>query len=457
MQPKRRIQGKSRFKLTEKTRLRIREEIGSRQVKEFAQEVGIPIGSLNNLLYSGRGKTISYGDHVKIFRVKPPDENQIRADGTFFRQMVRLFLYLSGSSKTDFCRDLASEFDRHVYTAFRVVNGLTETVDPILEMFVKEKLSATGTPEKGLEAAIERHERENPDPEERRYSYDEIKPHVEYLVKHLGPCATKLLGRGPGYYEAPPYPTVSEDVYKTIVDLFERTKRALTSGFEIEMEGIIDEVFDRETNGMVPYYKVRPLLDYLEGKGVALKELLGRSRTYYDNSPKFRRVPGKRYRDILSLFYVHFSGEELERIVQNSQLPIESITISELKKLLCLIYEGDVTHQVGVTSNQHDNTLPTKRLEHYISEISDSSLPHENIIFGVLGIMKENELVGAKNKLKYNSNDRHYAGELIYVEGKGEFGVVTTIQPRNINEGYISVKFYPSGKSAKLYGRIQST
>lgn len=227
---------------------------------------------------------------------------QRRVDGTRFRQLVRLWLHLTANGKQTLYRELSSQYGIVERTVYRIISGDIKTIDRNLEDFMKRKLSTIGIPESKLEAAIEQHERENPNAEEERYSYDQMKPILDYLKENLGISPTRILGRDPAYFKKHWSATVSGEKYRYAERLRERTKLALSSGSWEEIENILNGVYGREPGERVLYQRVKPLLDYLESKGESIKKLLGRSKSYYE-SLKLGTISRERCEEIIGVFY----------------------------------------------------------------------------------------------------------------------------------------------------------
>jgi hypothetical protein len=92
---KNKILPKPRIRLTRQNRKYFLENIlGNRPIGEFSKNRGLPYALIYNLVHA-RINSLSPRNYREIFRQDPPSQQPERVDGTYFRDMVALWIFLN--------------------------------------------------------------------------------------------------------------------------------------------------------------------------------------------------------------------------------------------------------------------------------------------------------------------------------------------------------------------------
>ena len=272
---------------TDQCRVHITEDMFSRffmnifksTVSEFAHKKGLPYSIVYNLVH-GRIKSISARDYERIFAEKPPDRHLERVDGKYFREMVRLWLFLNHDAKK---KDLYKEFypDKKIKKVdSRIFSGKVKTIEIRLEKTMQQKFFDHGLDRSEIRTWIE--ELHKIDQEE-RISYEEAKPVLASLEQVFNISPSCVLNQWIGRYESGELKTISMDRYHDILDLKEKADRTLRSGSRFEMEKLHEEICGKR-DGMTLFSEIEDELDFLrEYRTKGIKKYLGRSVSYYKN------------------------------------------------------------------------------------------------------------------------------------------------------------------------------
>lgn len=316
-----------RLQLTNEIREEIRKKKKGNTWKEFERKYRISFDARNLV---NQNKTISFKDYEKIFG-KKPTVKPVRVDAELSRGMGRLLFYRYGIGKEEFYKELAKKFNINKYNISRIFRGVATNVNKRLEDYIKSKLLELGL-KSGLEIklAIEELEKENPDIEGKRYSYDEFKEHYEYLKENLRVGYAPLIGKSLVHYKAPNHGTISEERYKYLSELHKRTEQALKSSSCKELIKIREEIYGRQADGRVHWLTAKPFLECLEIFGFSTTKLLGRSKSYYEKSKDSTTISRERYDNIVNLFNQYISsffdgGKEKKSVVSRNLLSILEI------------------------------------------------------------------------------------------------------------------------------------
>ncbi|UCD31534.1 MAG: hypothetical protein JSV38_12165 [Desulfobacterales bacterium] len=255
------------------------------KISELANDIGLPYGMVYNLIY-GRIKSLSAQDYKLIFGENPPDQSLTRVDGAYFRQMVRLWLYLNDDVTE---ADLYREFhqDKQLKKVdYRLFSGVTKTIDNSLERVMEQKFLDQSFDRQDIKELIKELVLiEN----EERVSYHKIKPIVGYLQKKLDVNPTRILNQRSIRYENGELKTVSKKVYDDALELKKRTESALNSGSRFRVERIREEIYGKR-KGFTLYSEVESELEFLQMYGKkGVRKFLGRSISYYKKS-KLKRI-----------------------------------------------------------------------------------------------------------------------------------------------------------------------
>ena len=289
------------------------------KIPETARRSGLPYLMVYNLVH-GRVRSVSPRNYRKLFREAPPHQDPKKVDGTFFRKMVRLWLYLDdGVTQADLYREF---YGRH-YTKRvdnRIFTGQVKTVSPQLEKMMLHKFEAAGLARAEVERWIEDLE-SRPQPD--RVPYQRIRPLLLFLQAELNIHPTAILNQSFVRYETGYLQSVSGAVYDRAQALQKKVEQALSSGCRYEVDKIRESVYGGRSDYTL-YSKIEEELRFL--KKFALKGAkfyLGRGMGHYERG-KSRRIASWRANNII---------EACESFVrQRPDLPIASLPRSQRRK-----------------------------------------------------------------------------------------------------------------------------
>ncbi len=161
------------------------------KVSQTARRSGLPYLMVYNLVH-GRVRSISARNYLKLFGEAPPKQEPRKVDGSFFRSMVRLWLYLNadatqaGLYREFYGRHHTKRIDNRIFT------GQVKTVSPRLEKMMLDKFETAGLTKAELERWIDDFE-SRPQPE--RVPYQRIRPLLLFLHKALNVHPTAILNQ----------------------------------------------------------------------------------------------------------------------------------------------------------------------------------------------------------------------------------------------------------------------
>lgn len=279
--------------------------ISGRGYKDVAEEKRIPVTRIQN--YASRAKSISVANYTAICG-KKPSVKSARVNGDFFRQMVNVWMQSFNIPRSQFFEELSAKFNVCSYTVCRIVMGFTQSVDRRFEDYMRDKFAASSLSLEQITQSLRRLRRTNS--RQGRYSYGSVQPILAYVQVYLGKGPSELLNRSVAYYKSNPEKTLSASRYRYALSLVRRSERALVSGSREDFERLRLKVNKKE--GRVPYYIVMPVIDFLKSEGVAVKELLGRSISFYEGSDSYsewKTVSSERYNIIEDALREHIANE----------------------------------------------------------------------------------------------------------------------------------------------------
>ena len=297
------------------------------KVPETARRSGLPYLLVYNLVH-GRVRSVSARNYRKLFREAPPNQDPRKVDGTFFRKMVRLWLYLNeGATQAGLYREF---FGRHHTKRVdnRIFTGQVKTVSPQLEKMMLQKFEAAGLARVEVERWIDDFE-SRPQPD--RVSYQRIRPLLLYLQKALNVHPTAILNQSIVRYETGYLQSVSRVVYDRAQALQKKVEQALSSGRGYEVDKIRESVYGGRSDYTL-YSKIEEELRFLKKfarKGA--KFYLGRGMGHYEQG-KSRRIASWRAEKIIA---------DCEAFIrQRPDLPIASLPRSQRHKWIGLLFAG---------------------------------------------------------------------------------------------------------------------
>ena len=274
-----------RVELNEEILKKILKRISSGSVSEMADDIGLPYHLVYNLVH-GRINSLSEENYKLIFGEEPPRQAVKRVNSTYFRGMVKLWLFLKGDASE---ADLYREFfpDRNVNKIdYRVFSEVTQTVEKKIEHAMEQKFIDQGFDRLDI---IELIRELNLIEKQERVPYKDIKPVLSFLSETLNINPTRILNQWFVRYEDGELKTVSKKVYDDVMQLNRRTERALRSGSRYKVEKIREEIYGKKT-GYTLFSEIEEELEFLRKfGGKNPRQYLGRSVSHYKKS-RLKRI-----------------------------------------------------------------------------------------------------------------------------------------------------------------------
>jgi hypothetical protein len=307
-----------RITLTDGIRRNFFDKIFPGTVAELATVKGLSYNLVYNLVH-GRIHSLSKIDYRRIFGEDPPYQVPKRVDGNFFRDMVRLWLFLNDDITES---DLYEEFykgKRFKRVDYRIFSGEIRSVDRRLERIMEQKFLDQGFGRPEIEKGIQELDRMS---EEERVDYEEIRPVLDYLEEALEVNPSRILKQWSVRYESGELRTVPDGVYAYALDLKKRTEEAVRSGSRFALEKLREEIYGRR-EGLTLYSEVEEELEFLRKHArKSPKRYLGRSISAY-RKRKLKRIASWRAQKI---------RDDCKECLGNRQdLPLDSIPKSYAK------------------------------------------------------------------------------------------------------------------------------
>ncbi len=274
-----------RITLTDGIRRNFFDKIFPGTVSELATVKGLSYNLVYNLVH-GRIHSLSKSDYRRIFGDEPPYQVPKRVDGAFFRDMVRLWLFLSDDITES---DLYEEFykgKKFKRVDYRIFSGEIRSIDRRLERIMEQKFLDHGFGRSEIEKGIRDLERMG---EEERVDYEEIRPALDYLEDALEVNPSRILNQWSERYESGELRTVPDKIYAYALELRKRTEEAVSSGSRFALEKLKEEIYGRR-RGLTLYSEVEEELEFLRKYArKSPKRYLGRSISVYRKT-KLKRI-----------------------------------------------------------------------------------------------------------------------------------------------------------------------
>lgn len=284
-----------RIELTRKIRKQFLEEIlKNLTIAEFSKNRGLSYTLIYNLA-NGRIDSLSPRNYRTIFREEPPSQKPERVDGTYFREMAGLWIFLNDEiAKSDLYLEFYGEKNPKKID-YRIFNGQIRTVETRIERIMEKKFFNSGLDRQTLKKWIQEYNQFQLDP---RVSYHVIRPVLLFLEKALNVNPTLLLNQWFNRYETGKLKSFPQKIYGRVMVLKERTEKALASGRRSEIEKLREEIYGKK-RGLTLYSQVEEELKFLQKyAGKKTSEYLGRSISAYEKR-KVKRIATRRAQAII--------------------------------------------------------------------------------------------------------------------------------------------------------------
>jgi hypothetical protein len=284
-----------RVVLTDPLRRQLMEKIRGDSISGLARRTGLPYLLIYNIVRQ-RIKSLSARHFRLIFGQSPPVQVQRKTDGTHFREMVALWLFLNDSATK---AGLYREYYGPVHTKrvdYRIFSGQTGSVDPGLIRHMEQKFAVSGIDPETVRHWADEFARWG---RETLIEYSRVRPLVQYLNHTLGVHPTTVLNQWSARYESGDLKKVSPKVYHRILNLKAKAEKALASGSRLKVEKLKEEIYGRKS-GYTLYSEIAEELKFLrEYAHKSAKKYLGRSTSMYTRG-ECKRLPSWRARKIIA-------------------------------------------------------------------------------------------------------------------------------------------------------------
>jgi hypothetical protein len=284
-----------RIEITEDMMERFFGEIFPGEVSDFSAHKGLPYGLVYNLVH-GRINSLSAADYRRIFGEEPPQQEQDRVNGEYFRSLVRLWLFLNEQITE---KDLHVEFYEGRRSArkpdYRIFTGTTKTVEKRLERIMEEKFLDQGLSGAEIQKWIKDLDRY---PAGERIPFERVRPILARLEKTLQVHPSRLLNRWITSYESGELKTISGELFEKLKAIDRKAEEATRRPSRAEFEKLREEVYGSR-EGFTLFSEIEEELEFLKLWGRrSPKKYLGRSAGKYRRS-KLKRVANWRAEKIL--------------------------------------------------------------------------------------------------------------------------------------------------------------
>lgn len=283
-----------RVQLTDRILEHLKEKYMGISTPDLAKRSGLPYGLAYNIV-NKRVRTISALHYRMLFQESAPSQKQQRVDGTRFREMVRLWLYLNENvTKTSLYKEFYNQ-RTNPKVDYRIFSEKTESVDVRLAHTMEKKFLDYGIDPVTLEQWMREFAQLD---QEDRIPYSTIRPILQFLENELGVHPTTMLNQFSDRYERGDLKTVSRKIYDRAVLFGQRARNAKVSGDKREMERIKEDIYG-EKKGYTLYIDIVEELRFLQQyAGTSPKRYLGRG-TYMYEKGGCKRIPTWRAYNIL--------------------------------------------------------------------------------------------------------------------------------------------------------------
>jgi hypothetical protein len=293
---KNKILPKPRIELTQQIRKNFLENIlKNRSISVFSKNRDLSYTLIYNLSH-GRINSLSPRNYRIIFREEPPPQKPERVDGTYFRAMVALWIFIDDKiTKSDLYLEFYGEKDPKKID-YRIFNGQTRTVEIRIEQIMEKKFFDSGLDRQALKKWIQEYDQFQP---ETRISYHIIRPVLLFLENALNVNPTLILNQWFDRYETGKLKSVQKKIYFQAMVLEERTEKALKSGRRSEIEKLREEIYGKK-EGLTLWSEVEEEFKFLQKyAGKKVSEYLGRSISAYEKR-KLKRIATRRAQTIIN-------------------------------------------------------------------------------------------------------------------------------------------------------------
>ncbi len=358
-------------------------------VSVLANRTGLPYMQVYNIVH-GRVKSISDRHYRVLFGQAPPPRQPKKVEGSTFRAMVDLWLFLNEDiTRSDLSRDFYGK-NHPKKPDLRIFSGEIRTVPPSLERIMRKKFADAGVDGQQLDRWLDELAML---PAGGRVPYRRIKPVLHFIRDTLGVHPTAILNQSVERYETGMLKSVSRDIFNRAMSLKHRAEKALAAGRQREIEKLKEDVTGGRS-GYSLYLEVEEELTFLRRYAKkSAKSYLGRSLWTY-NTGKAKRIADWRARKIV---------QDCDRFIRETpDLPLSSLPRSRQAKRVRRLLDVLVAHTTQLLSEQEGLVFekrilrPSHARGEYINQ--KHGFTRFDMAPGVLGMRKKAfDLMVAKN------------------------------------------------------------
>jgi hypothetical protein len=358
-------------------------------VASLAKRTGLPYMQVYNIV-KGRVRSISNRHYRVLFGQPPPIREPKKVEGTVFRDMVALWLFLNdGITKADLYRDFyPGEHARK--PNHRIFSGQTRTVESRLVRIMRRKFADAGVDGQLLDRWLDELDTL---PNDERVAYDRIQPVLHFLKEALGVHPTFLLKQSVERYESGMLKSVSREIYNRVMALQQKTGQALAAARKQAIEKLKDEIRGGKA-GYTRYADIEEELQFLRRTAKkSAKSYLGRGPWTYATG-RAKRIPDWRARKIM---------QDCDRFIRDTPgLPLSSLPRSRQAKRIRMLLDVLIEREAQLLSRQEGFVLekrilrPSQPRDAYKNQYH--GFTRFDMAAGVLGMKKKAfDLMVAKN------------------------------------------------------------
>lgn len=267
-----------RVKLTDEIFDRFFKNIYKGSVTDLRKRTGLPYRLIYNIVHR-RVKSISAREYRLIFGEVPPVQLFEKVDGTYFRHLVELWVYLNdNTTKSDIYREVFGlKATRRV--DYRIFSGRTQNIDIRLVTLMEDKFFSYGLDRKTVQSWIaELADKKKDD----RIPYSRIEPILQFLKEVADIHPSSILNQYVERYKSRKLKSVSRKVYDRAVSLKKKLEESLESKNRFEIEKVKEDVYGSK-KGYTLYAEIEEELKFLQKFArKSPKRYLGRSTTVYE-------------------------------------------------------------------------------------------------------------------------------------------------------------------------------
>ena len=380
---------KPRIEITEQNLKHLFEIHAPLSVPALARRTGLSYIQVYNIVH-GRVRSISDRHYRMLFGQAPPPGKPQKIDGTAFRAMVELWLFLNADiTRSDLSRDFCGE-KYPKKPDLRIFSGQIRTVAPRLERIMRKKFSDAGVDGNTLRQWLDELEMLPPSG---RVPYHRIRPVLQFVRDALGVHPTAILNQSVERYETGMLKSVSRDIFNRAMTLKHRAEIALAAGRQHEIEKLKENVSGGKS-GYSLYLEVEEELSFLRRYArKSAKSYLGRSLWTY-NTGKARRIADWRARKIM---------QDCDRFIRETpDLPLSSLPRSRQAKRVRRLLDVLVARTTQLLSEQEGLVFEKRVLQPSHARGEYTNQKHGFTRFdmapGILGMRRKAfDLMVAKN------------------------------------------------------------